>query len=1175
MQAYQHGAYLQQLDAISKSIELLRNVSIQYESQASRSGVSVNGQETTSTETTAPLNAQQAAELLKSVRGYLNQAEKYLNTSWSRSSNNSPNNSTHSLSIIASAPVAPGPVVITCSPRTSISTTDAEDAGDDTDAGGIVISQPSRPSTIKFAEVSKTRRRGRGLTRKSSLHSDADVDTDTDFDGSRSSNSMVQPTPVYKPAKTSLRSLLGLRSYSKLSRPTSPLSGDISSPDISGHESGMICSAPPSAPLSAKTYRTRRALTLRQKDQLRMRSTKSLDALRFFGKEAGTPRHSTSSADFRRPVTHSSISDNPANVLLPADATDSSSGEEEDDDATATSTVIGIPPESPLPCEADLGLIGWRFRIPAATRNSMRVSIHNGPSGKGGNSEPTTPSTNLAPSLPNLNTSVPSPRMTVAAAMEQQVLPRSPRNINHTTTITSSIASSSCTTSAATSQRSSEQILTLQPPLSSSCSSLSGTSNTPISVKLSMEYTASALITKALTPDMTANMANMEVSPDFLPSTFCDFNDLISARTTDGLAVSSSSSNPHRPPDRVPMVPRSPLLSAHSYLTKVLEVQIAELRRLQALSIEAAWRENDMEVKYETEATKAPHGLVSPPQVSEMRSFKSRLVEQQQRRITNTRAGMNHLATLVQVAAATPTIQSFPYRLVAYQLTLIDATLFSQIPPEAILSHSARNPHPRVQASIDLFNYVTRLVEHSLLSLDEPAARASMLHRWSKVAKALRDLRSYQMLMAVVGGLQTPPIRRLKRTWAQVAKRDMHRVQRLQRLVNPDDNYSHYRELLNKATSGWHVPCLSVFLLDATYLVSACKTAGTPVLEDTRVQELLAQMQSSLALCRYPATPPSWMMKSRARHRPTLFSSLTLPQSQPQQQPQVQPPPQPQSSSASVQRQPSLNNLNSPSSPSNSSLSVATGAKMTDAHADNNNTPSELSVPTSEKLKHRRSSSLGSRMGLDGWLVRAQDRLPAVVSGITRTTSPPPIGAGSLLNVGASATTSQPGSGTITPISVTGSPYAPVSNTVGSPEHGNHNLSTALTMNSPTDYIGVDAAAAKAIYATRVTQFLIVHHLVTRSWMEDTVADRLSMVREPPRNKGGNTSGASSISNVPMDPSQAGSNIHFNAAQDTSGQSSVSYLRRRASGSIAKWGYGITLQERFHYKKDSGSSSKK
>ncbi|RKP26184.1 ras guanine nucleotide exchange factor domain-containing protein, partial [Syncephalis pseudoplumigaleata] len=205
-----------------------------------------------------------------------------------------------------------------------------------------------------------------------------------------------------------------------------------------------------------------------------------------------------------------------------------------------------------------------------------------------------------------------------------------------------------------------------------------------------------------------------------------------------------------------------------------------------------------------------------------MRTFKARLVEQQQRRITNTRAGMNHLATLVQVAAATPTIQSFPYRLVAYQLTLIDATLFAQIPPEAILSHSARNPHPRVQASIDLFNYVTRLVEHSLLSLDEPAARASMLHRWSKVAKALRDLRSYQMLLAVVGGLQTPPIRRLKRTWTQVPKRDLQRVQRLQRLVSPDNNYSRYRELLGKATSsGWHVPCVSVFLLDATYLVSA------------------------------------------------------------------------------------------------------------------------------------------------------------------------------------------------------------------------------------------------------------------------------------------------------------------------------------------------------------------
>ncbi|KAI9596255.1 hypothetical protein BDF19DRAFT_421793 [Syncephalis fuscata] len=1136
MQAYQQGAYLQQLDAIAKSVDLLRTVSARREQKSPKVESTGENDTKTTVEPAAPLNVQQAAELFKSIHGYLNQAEKCLKTFWP--TDNAHNSSNQSLSIIASAATATNTAANANSPRTSVSTSDGEDAGEDTDAGGVNTPPSGRPSTIRFAEVSKVRRRDRSLARKSSVHSDADVDTDTDIDGGRG-RLVLQPMPIYRPAKSSLRSLLGFRSYGKAGQIDSPISGEVS-PDSTTNNITLFHSAPPSAAIPGTTPQRSRTLALRnQGTQLRMRGTKSLDALRFRSKDAGTPRPSTSSAEYQHPGARSLINDRLSNVLAPVDATDSSSGEEEDEeDVSPTDPILDIPPESPLPCEADLGLIDWRFRIPAASRTPARNTV-NTSTKNSANSEPNTPSTTTPQTIADLVAAVPSPRTTVANTVDQHATHRSLRN-----TGTSSNATIGPTRSATVVHRSSGHSLINQalynnigPHSTASPSSCSSSlSYLPISARSSMEQ--SLQHSMSMTPGnatvissaSTADLANLEVSPDFLPAMFCDVNDMTPARTTDGLAVSSSSSNPHRPPDRVPMVPRSPLLSTHIHLTNVLEVQIAELRRLQGLSIEAAWRENGMEAQYEAEVAKTPHGLVAPPEVSEIRAFKARLVEQQQRRITNTRAGMNHLATLVQVAAATPTIQSFPYRIVAYQLTLLDATLFSQIPPEAILSHSA--------------------LEHSLLSLDEPTARTAMLHRWSKVAKALRDLRSYQMLLAVVGGLQTPPIRRLKRTWAHVPKRDMYRVQRLQRLVSPDNNYSRYRELLNKAaSSGWHVPCLSVFLLDATYLASACKTARTPLLEDARVQELLGQMQLSLASCHYPATPPSWMLKSRTRNRPALFGSLTLPPQQQQQQQQQASP----SQSHSMQRQPSLNNLSSP--PSQSNL-------PTTSDGNASNTSPGLAIPMSpEKLRHRRSSSLGSRMGLEGWLVRAQDRLPAVVSGITRTTSPPPVNGSNLLSTGAN---SLPGSGAITPTSVSGTP-------------SNAMLST---MSSPVDQTERSSSVAKAIYATRVTQFLIVHHLVTRPWMEDTVADRLSLVREPPRNKGGIMNGGSntagSIGGLPIDASQFGSTPNLNGlGEGNSSSSSVSYLRRRASGSVAKWGYGVTLQERFHYKKDSSSQSKK
>jgi hypothetical protein len=54
---------------------------------------------------------------------------------------------------------------------------------------------------------------------------------------------------------------------------------------------------------------------------------------------------------------------------------------------------------------------------------------------------------------------------------------------------------------------------------------------------------------------------------------------------------------------------------------------------------------------------------------------------------------------------------------------------------------------------------------------------------------------------------------------------------------------------------------------------------------------------------------------------------------------------------------------------------------------------------------------------------------------------------------------------------------------------------------------------SEQVRATRVTQFLIVHYLLTRSWMEDTVADQLSLVREPQRVKQ-HHSASNSVANI-------------------------------------------------------------
>ncbi|CAO3672164.1 unnamed protein product [Rhizopus stolonifer] len=92
------------------------------------------------------------------------------------------------------------------------------------------------------------------------------------------------------------------------------------------------------------------------------------------------------------------------------------------------------------------------------------------------------------------------------------------------------------------------------------------------------------------------------------------------------------------------------------------------------------------------------------------------------------------------------------------------------ISPEALLSHSGRSPHPRMVASTDFFNFLTRTIEHSILLPQEACRRAVILNRWTKVASKLLLLSNYQTLKAIVSALGTPPVQRLRRIWECIPK---------------------------------------------------------------------------------------------------------------------------------------------------------------------------------------------------------------------------------------------------------------------------------------------------------------------------------------------------------------------------------------------------------------------
>jgi hypothetical protein len=241
-------------------------------------------------------------------------------------------------------------------------------------------------------------------------------------------------------------------------------------------------------------------------------------------------------------------------------------------------------------------------------------------------------------------------------------------------------------------------------------------------------------------------------------------------------------------------------------------------------------------------------------------------------------------------AATIPSILHFQPGMVAYQLTRIESAIFLAIPTKALLVHAPKTPHSRIVASSDFFNYVTRMIEHSVLLPQDASARAQHIHHWIKIASKCHELNNYQTLKAIISALATPPVQRLKRTWAYIPKKSLSRFDSMTELMSESNNYGKYREHMGiVSTSVLHgksvhliqsehlkrptVPFLGTFIHDMTYLLAASKTG-----DDVRIHkllELLQKFQSTPVYERKPSTAMSKIIhKNQQQQRPGLSQAL-------------------------------------------------------------------------------------------------------------------------------------------------------------------------------------------------------------------------------------------------------------------------------------------------------------
>jgi son of sevenless-like protein len=161
----------------------------------------------------------------------------------------------------------------------------------------------------------------------------------------------------------------------------------------------------------------------------------------------------------------------------------------------------------------------------------------------------------------------------------------------------------------------------------------------------------------------------------------------------------------------------------------------------------------------------------------------------------------------------------------ARQLTIMESHLYQRIRPMECLSRSREQKtdhNDNIARVIQTSNRIANWVADAVLSHEDSKKRALVLKQFILVADRCRSLHNYSGMVAIVSGLNSPPIRRLKRSWEQVASRYMTQLNHCEMTIDSGKNFNNYRSTLAKVAPPC-VPFIGVFLTTLTFIQDGSK----------------------------------------------------------------------------------------------------------------------------------------------------------------------------------------------------------------------------------------------------------------------------------------------------------------------------------------------------------------
>ncbi|CCM01890.1 uncharacterized protein FIBRA_03961 [Fibroporia radiculosa] len=152
---------------------------------------------------------------------------------------------------------------------------------------------------------------------------------------------------------------------------------------------------------------------------------------------------------------------------------------------------------------------------------------------------------------------------------------------------------------------------------------------------------------------------------------------------------------------------------------------------------------------------------------------------------------------------------------IARQLTLMEFAMYKKIRPMECLLRSKETKPGRnsdnFSSIIQLSNRIANWVAETVLEKEDSRKRANIVKHFISVAD------NYSTMTAIVSGLATPPIRRLKRTWEQVNARFMTQLRDCESTLDTNKNFNNYRSTLARIAPPC-VPFIGVYLTTLTFI---------------------------------------------------------------------------------------------------------------------------------------------------------------------------------------------------------------------------------------------------------------------------------------------------------------------------------------------------------------------